>query len=149
MSNSCSTHLTIICLKTRRRSLKLVLASAFRFSALDGDKGAGMIASPFASAFDLRKESIKYPKTPELTWGIVDVGTVIVDLYPQGVIEELVRRRGLEQLRKRGSYSLPARGAQFLDVVLQQLLQARSADPREGIIFCNESFSKIQVVSQQ
>jgi len=56
MSKSCSTHLTMICLKTRRRSLKLVLASAFRFSALDGDKGAGMMVSPLASAFELRQD---------------------------------------------------------------------------------------------
>ena len=57
MSKSCSTHLTIICLKTRRLSLKFVLASAFRFSALEGDKGAGIMVSPFVSALNLREIS--------------------------------------------------------------------------------------------
>jgi len=100
MSSSCSTHLTMICLKTRRRSLKLVLASAFRFSALDGDKGAGMMASPLVSTFNLRKTP-KFREIRQLTWGIIDAGTVIVNLYPQRVIEELMRRGGLEQLRER------------------------------------------------
>jgi hypothetical protein len=107
----------MICLKTRRLSLKLVLASAFRFSALDGDKGAGMMVSPLASVFNLRKKLDFENSKP--TWGVVDARTGIVDFYSQRVIEELMRRRGFEQLRKRGSNSLPASGAEFLHVVLQ------------------------------
>ena len=56
-----------------------------------------------------------------------------------------MRCRGLEQLRKRGRHSLPVRSAQFLHVVLQQLLQTRSANPREGIIFYRDPLSGIQV----
>ena len=56
MSKSWRTHLTMICLKTRRLSLKFVLASAFRFSALVGDKGAGMMVSPLASTCSMREK---------------------------------------------------------------------------------------------
>lgn len=85
ISSNWRTHLTIICLKTRLLSLKFVLASALRFSALEGDRGAGIMASPFASLKSYEIWVFDSQKTRTRT--IAQVCDIAVYFYPQGFIE--------------------------------------------------------------
>jgi hypothetical protein len=51
------------------------------------------------------------------------------------LVEQLVRRRRLEQSDERCDDTFPAGRAELVDVVLKQLLETRRANPRKCIVF--------------
>ena len=133
MRSNWSTHLTIICLKTRRRSPSVVRVLGLDWS-LWGDSGAGKRETPLASS-SISDNQVRLRLIETITSVCFSCVSGGINFNTQTFVKELIRGRGPKQSNKCSRYLLPTSRIQLVHVVLDELLQTGSTNTRQSVIF--------------